>query len=157
MQVCLLITETVQLLLLTYVYVLVYLGVNQLAKTVKIRRRFHYYDIWCESVPKCDKSCAATTVKLLSSETFLYCLQIDALLSDEGSSCTFKSLKLGALPGRKTPCSVAKFLINVTVRFKTACSNTFLGSRYVLDCLLRSAPYLLRWAFKFSNRDLPMQ
>ena len=72
------------------------------------------------------------TVKLLSSETFLYCLQIDNLLSDEGSSCTFKSLKLGALSGRETLCSVATFLINVTVRFKTPCSNTFLGSRDVL-------------------------
>ena len=49
---CLLITETVQLLLLTYVYVLVYLSVIQVAKTAKMRFRFHYYSKWCESVPK---------------------------------------------------------------------------------------------------------
>lgn len=59
-------------------------------------------------------------LKFLSSEAFLYRLHKDTLLSDEGSSCTLKSLHFGYLPGRETACSAAKFLINVTVRSKTS-------------------------------------
>ena len=129
-----LITETFQFLMLAHIDILTDFSIIKLAKTAKIRCGSHCYDICRESVPEGNKFAVAYCF-----EMFLFWYL--SMLSPDGcfafrSSWTFKFLKFGALPGRATAWSVAKFFINVTVRSKTSWLRVFLGSHEVLPCVL---------------------
>ena len=82
---------------------------------------------------------------------------MNASVSDEGKSCTSKSVNCGILPGSEIPCSEPKFLIKVTMRCKHSRDITLCGSRFVFPCLLGTRPLSLRCVFLklVSRSELP--